>query len=135
MAKITMAFSVFLTLLGLASYFGASTANPSVTALIPAAFGIVLFGCGLAALQPTWRKHAMHAVAAIALLGALAASGRGLSSLAKLAANEDVNRAALTAILLMAASCWTLVVLCVLSFIAARRRQATAARMENDGGE
>jgi hypothetical protein len=135
MAKITMAFSIFLTFLGLASYFGASTANPSVTALIPAAFGIVLFVCGLAALRPTLRKHAMHAVAAIALLGALAASGRGLSSLVKLAANEDVNTAALTAILLMAVSCWTLLVLCVLSFITARRRQAAAGRIGDTGGE
>lgn len=124
MAKITIAFSSILILLGLASYFGASAANPSVTALIPTAFGVALLGCGLAALRPSWRKHAMHAAVSISLLGALAASGRGLSSLAKLAADGDVNTAALAAILLMAVICWGLVAMCIASFIAARRRQA-----------
>lgn len=134
MAKITIGLSGLLTLLGLAGYFGSSTAVPSITALIPSAFGVVLLACGLAALRPAWRMHAMHAVAAIALLGALAATGRGLSALAKLATNADVNPAALTAIVLMAVICWILVIACVASFIAARRRQAAAGPTVSRGG-
>jgi len=133
MAKITMALATILTLLGLGGYFGSSAANPSVTALIPAAFGVLLLTGGFAALRPSWRKHAMHAVASISLLGALAASGRGLMSLAKLAANGDVNTAALASILLMAVICWALLALCVVSFVAARRRQAAAGPNADSG--
>ena len=124
MPNITIALSLILILLGLVGYFGSSAADPSVTALIPSVFGLVLLGLGAAALRSSWRKHAMHAVAAVALLGALAASGRGVASLAKLAGNGDVNMVAVSAILLMATVCWLLVGLCVASFVAARRRQA-----------
>jgi len=127
MAKITIALAVTLTLLGVGTYFGSSDANPSKTALIPAVFGVLLLGCGLAALQDSWRKHAMHVAAALGLLGALAASGRGVMALLKLAGGADVNKIALGSVLLMAAICWLLVALCVNSFIAARRRQAAAS--------
>jgi hypothetical protein len=135
MAKITIALAAALTLLGLGTYFGSSDANPSKTALIPAVFGVLLLGCGLAALQPTWRKHAMHVAVTGALLGALAASGRGVMALAKLAGGGDVNRIAFGSVLLMAAICWLLVALCVNSFIAARRRQAAASKSTDSGGE
>jgi len=134
MAKITIVLATILTLLGLVGYFGSSAGDPSITALIPAAFGVLLLGCGFAALRASWRKHAMHAVASISLLGALAASGRGLMSLAKLAANGDVNTAALASILLMAVICWVLVALCIVSFVAARRRQAAAGPRADSGG-
>ena len=127
MAKTTIALALILILLGLGTYFGSSDANPSVTALIPAAFGVLLLGCGVTALQAAWRKHAMHAAASIGLLGALAASGRGVMAVSKLARGADVNTTALAAVGVMAAVCWLLVALCINSFIAARRRQAAAA--------
>lgn len=133
MAKTTLVLAMVLTLLGLGTYFGSSDANPSVTALIPAVFGVLLLGCGLAALQPSLRKHAMHVAAAIGLLGALAASGRGVAALLKLAGGADVNKIALGSALLMAVICWLLVALCVSSFIAARRRQASASKSDGSG--
>jgi len=127
MARTTIVLALILILLGLGTYFGSWAANPSPTALIPAVVGVLLLACGLAALQPGWRKHAMHAAASIGLLGGLAASGRGIMAVAKLAQGADVNTTALVAVLIMAAVCWLLVVLCVNSFIAARRRQAVAS--------
>lgn len=127
MAKTTIALALILILLGLGTYFGSSDANPSVTALIPAVFGVLLLACGVTALQADWRKHAMHAAASIGLLGALAASGRGVMAIAKLARGAEVNTTALVSVLVMAAVCWLLVALCINSFIAARRRQAAAA--------
>ena len=124
MAKITIALAVILTLLGVGTYLGSPDANPSKTALIPSVFGVLLLGCGMAALQPSWRKHAMHAAAMVALLGALASSGRAVASLAKLAGGGDVKASALGSVLIMAATCWVLVALCVKSFIDARRRRA-----------
>ena len=135
MARISIALAVALLLLGLGTYFGSSDAHPSITALIPAGFGLLLLACGLAALQPSWRRHAMHAVASISLLGALAASGRGVMSLVKLASGADVNKTALVSVVAMAAICWLLVALCVNSFIAARRRQASARKASESGGE
>jgi hypothetical protein len=135
MAKTTIGLAVILTLLGLGTYFGSPDANPSKTALIPSVFGVLLLGCGLAALQPSWRKHAMHAVASIGLLGALAASGRGVMAISKLAGGAEVNQTALVSVLLMAALCWLLVALCVNSFISARRRQAAAAQASDAGGQ
>ncbi len=124
MARITIVCGILLILLGVGTYFGSSSAGPSPTALIPAAFGALLFVCGTMALRPSWRKHAMHVAATISLLGALAASGRGGVSLAKVAAGNEVNPIALGSVLVMAAVCWLLVALCVKSFVEARRRQA-----------
>ena len=135
MAKITIALAVILTLLGVGTYFGSPDANPSKTALIPSVFGVLLLVCGLGALRPSWRKHAMHAVASIGLLGALAASGRGVMAVSKLVGGAEVNKTALTSVLLMAAICWLLVALCVNSFIAARRRQAAAGEGFDAGGQ
>jgi hypothetical protein len=81
-----------------------------------------------------WRKHAMHAAASVALLGALAASGRAAVSLARLAHGSDVKTSALGSVLIMAAVCWLLVALCVKSFIDARRRRAANQGIaESDG--
>jgi hypothetical protein len=124
MARITVAFGVLLVLLGLGAYFGSGSDSPSPTALIPAAFGLLLCLCGGFAFRPAWRKHAMHVAAVVALLGALASSGRAVASLAKLAGGGDVKTRALGSVLIMAATCWVLVALCVKSFIDARRRRA-----------
>jgi hypothetical protein len=135
MSRITIAFGVLLVVLGLVAYFGSASADPSLTALIPSVFGVLLCVCGAAALRPDWRKHAMHAAAAIAVLGALAASGRAGPSLAKLVQGGDVNTSALVSVLIMAATCWLLVALCVKSFVDARRRRAREQRTPTSGDE
>src|SRR5688572_32328469 len=71
MAHTTIVFGLLLTGLGLVGYFLAG--GVSVTALIPAFFGIVLLALGFLARSEPMRKHAMHAAAAVALIGFLGA--------------------------------------------------------------
>ena len=63
-----IAFGIMLIGLGMGGYFGTGTA--SLTALIPAAFGLILALFGLVSfLKPGLRKHAMHAAAVLTLIG------------------------------------------------------------------
>ena len=120
MAKTTILFGVILLLQGFITFFFAEQlgANSrSGTALIPSYVGAALAICGLFALRPNARKHAMHAAAMIGLLGFLAAAGRYAM---KPAAPTSVGPASL---LIMAIICATFVMLCVRSFIEARKRR------------
>jgi hypothetical protein len=80
-----------LFLLGIVSYI--VSAGESLTALIPAAFGIVLAGLGLLGRKEALRKHAMHAAAAVGLI-ALLGSASGFFSLFALLSGEAVPRPA-----------------------------------------
>ena len=96
----------------------------SPTALIPVLFGLPILICGVLGLKPGRRKHAMHAAAAIALLGGVISGGLFVKKiLALFSSDHDVNRRSLTFIGLMAGLCLLYVVLSVNSFIAARRSQ------------
>ena len=125
MARITILFSVALVALGLFGYFSSPDATPSKTALIPAAFGLVLLLFGVVALSERWRKHAMHGAAAVGLLGLVMAGGRGAMKIGSLFSNDpDVNKRPVISVLLMAVICFVFLAFCIKSFIAARRRQA-----------
>lgn len=120
MPAITVVFGVLLIVLGVAAYFG--TDRASLTALIPAGFGLLLLLAGALAFKDRMLKHAMHSAAVLALLG-LAGSARGLSGLVKVLRGEAVDRpAAVYAQSIMAVLCLVFVVLCVRSFINARRK-------------
>ena len=143
MKETALVFGVLLTALGLYGYFGAPQDKPvaeattpsqsaaelkiaktsrSKTALIPAIFGLPLLICGTLAYSQGLRKHAMHAAAGIALLGAALAGGRGLTKVTALFSDDpDVNRRAIWIVLIMALLCALYVVLSARSFIAARR--------------
>jgi hypothetical protein len=114
MASTTILFGVLLTLLGLAGYF--LTATTSVTALIPAVFGLLLVVLGGLARSESIRKHAMHAAAVVALVGCAGA----LFSLlrAPLATRPAMAVFSQAAMVVLTA---VFVGLCVRSFIAARR--------------
>jgi len=128
MPYITIVTALLLILLGLVGYFGSADASPSKTALIPAAFGVVLFVLGLVALRDQLRKHAMHVAAAVGLIGLLAAGGRGAMKIGVLFSSDPaVNKRPIVMILLMAAVCLVFMALCIKSFIDARRRLAAAA--------
>lgn len=127
MPQITLLFGAALTALGFYGYFGSDNANPSVTALIPAFVGGPLFLCGLIAFKPNLRKHAMHAAAGIALLGGLAALGRGLMTIGKLLADDPaVDKRPAILLWSMAALCFIYVGLCVRSFINARKNRTAS---------
>ena len=70
MASTTIVFGVLMILLGVAGYF--LTGRESPTALIPVIPGVVWLLLGALARNERFRKHAMHAAAALSLVGFLA---------------------------------------------------------------
>ena len=76
----TIALGAALIVLGLGGYV--LTGAVSLTALIPAAFGVLFVLVGVLARDDRKRMHAMHAAVVIALLGFLG-SFRGLQGLGK----------------------------------------------------
>ena len=119
MPAATIVISLLLIALGATTYFvagGPGEASP--TALIPAFFGIVVGLVGVVALKPGARKHAMHAVSALALIGVLASGGKLAGDVA--AGKFTANMAGFSQIAMLALSL-VLLILCVRSFIQARR--------------
>jgi hypothetical protein len=90
------------------------------TALIPAYFGAALVLLGLIALSgPGARKHAMHFAAMVGLLGVVGGAFRPAMALAK--GTFDLNLTPTRLQLAMAALCLVFVLMCIQSFIIARR--------------
>ena len=122
MAKVTIVFAVLLIALGLIGFFGTGSAHP--TALIPTWFGLALGVFGIFAISPSEsrRRLFMHINVTIGLVGLIGAgveAGRGYSSAtAKGLAPDPI---ALAAKLAMAGLLLIYVILCVRSFIQARR--------------
>ena len=122
MAKITTGLGFVLIALGLGSYFG--TGRASVTALIPAFFGLPLLLLGLVAMNERMRKAAMHIAVIIGLLG-FAGTVSGLMKLPVLLTGGELARPAAVAVqAAMGVLCLLFVLLCLLSFINARRAGA-----------
>jgi hypothetical protein len=117
MASTTIVFGLLLTLLGLFGYVLSGTT--SVTALIPAFFGLILLLLGFLARSDSIRKHAMHAAAAVALVGCAGALfsllRAPLATRPAMAVFSQAAMAVLTAVF---------VGLCVRSFREARRRRS-----------
>lgn len=122
MAKITLVFAVLLAALGLIGYVG--TGCRHVTALIPLWVGILLGIFGWLAISPDERRRKlfMHVNVTIGLLGFLAAAGRAIQSYARAhASGTQPDSIALASQATMAGLLLIYVVLCVRSFINARR--------------
>jgi hypothetical protein len=111
---IAIIFGVLLSILGLVLV--ALTGAP--TALIPAGFGVVLIALGIAARNPKARMHAMHGAALVALIGLLMPAWRAISALS---GGDELGSPKVIGNLTMAALCAVFLVLCINSFIAARR--------------
>jgi hypothetical protein len=118
MAKVTLVFAVLLAVLGVGFYLGTGSKAP--TALIPTWFGLALGVFGILANSPdaSRRKLFMHINVTIGLLGFLGAAGRAFYALTS---SHSPDQLAITAQLLMAGLLLIYVILCVRSFIAARR--------------
>ncbi len=124
MAKITIGIGCVLIALGVGGYFG--TGRESMTALIPAFVGLPLALLGVVALNDGRRKHAMHAAAALGLLGFLGAS-RGFAKLPALLTGGEVEKPVAAYMqIAMSLVCLVFLVLCVRSFIRARRSGGAA---------
>ncbi len=122
MAKVTIVFAALLVGLGLASYVG--TGSIHVTALIPAWFGLALGVFGFLAMSDneSRRKLFMHINVTIGLLGFLGGAAEAIRGYVHAtAAGLEPDRIALFAKVTMAGLLLIYVILCVRSFIAARR--------------
>lgn len=115
MAKVSIGFGFVLILVGVIGF----APSRQFTALIPAIEGILLAVFGWIALNPAARKHAMHAAVMIGLIGFLAAAGKLVGSVMSGAAPSGLAMFSLGA---MAVLSFVFVLLCVRSFIEARRK-------------
>lgn len=103
---------MLLILLGIAGYVVSGAV--SITALIPAFFGIIFVLLGQLAEKESLRKHVMHIAVLIALLGLVGSLMGGI----------DIFTLAGISRSLMALLCIVYIVLAVKSFIDARRTTA-----------
>jgi hypothetical protein len=119
MSTVTVAFGAVLLILGVGGYLGSG--RVSVTALIPAVFGLLLLILGVIARDARRRKHAMHAAALVGLLG-LAGTVNGLVKL--ITGNLGPRPQATMGQAAMAGIMIVFLVLCIRSFRNARRSGA-----------
>lgn len=122
MAKVTLVFAVLLIALGLVGFLG--TGSQHYTALIPTWFGVALGVFGLLAMSPSEarRKLFMHISVTIGLVGFLGGAAEAVRGYVhSTSAGVAPDMIALASKLTMAGLLLVYVVLCVRSFIAARR--------------
>jgi uncharacterized membrane protein len=122
MAKVTLVFALLLVALGLAGYLGTGSLHP--TALIPTWIGLALGLFGFLAISPNEgrRKLFMHINVTIGLLGFLGGAGKAIQGyLHANAAGLQPDQIALASQSTLAGLMLIYVILCVRSFIAARR--------------
>ena len=120
MASTTIALGVTLIVVGLAGYF--LTGMVSVTALIPAFFGLVIALLGVVGRDERRRKHAIHAAVVVALIG-LMGSVRGLLQIGTVFNGTALRPAAVVAQAVMALLTGGYLVMAIRSFMAARRNR------------
>ncbi len=126
MAPFALLFGTMMIGVGLIGYLAPDTFGTSDkisgTALIPAYLGSVLILCGLVAFaKPTLRKHAMHFAAMIGLLGFIG----GFMPLSR--TDFNFSKASAVSGALLSGLSLLFVILCVRSFIAARKARQAAS--------
>jgi len=121
MAKVTLVFAVLLIALGLAGFIG--TGSEHYTALIPAALGLLLGIFGALSFSPDAgrRKLFMHINVTLGLLGFVGTVMGLLQWFQMLAGTVRKDPPATESKAAMAILCLVYVVLCIRSFIAARK--------------
>jgi hypothetical protein len=80
MTQTTRMVGIALAVLGIVSYVG--TGRTSMTALIPAFFGVVLVALAWVGRNEAARRHAMHAAMVVALVGIAGTASRLIPGLA-----------------------------------------------------
>jgi uncharacterized membrane protein len=122
MAKVTLVFAALLVALGLVGYLGTGSAHP--TALIPTWIGLALGVFGWLAISPNEgrRKLFMHVNVTIGLLGFLGGAAETVRGYVHAtSAGLEPDPIALASKATLAGLMLVYVILCVRSFIAARR--------------
>ena len=120
MAKIAVLFGALLigVTIGVIAYNGG---YKSFTVLIPSIIGGIIGVCGVLSFNEKYRKHAMHAAVTVGLLGAFACIGQGTGQLMKLGTENQPSIDKLASVWTTGVLCIIFVVMCVQSFIAARK--------------
>lgn len=122
MAKLTLVLAVLLVALGLIGYVGTGSMHP--TALIPAWIGLALGIFGFLAISRNEgrRKLFMHINVTIALLGFLGSAAEAVRGYVHAkSAGVEPDQIALASKITLAGLLLFYIILCVRSFIAARR--------------
>jgi hypothetical protein len=128
-AKIAIVFGVLLVILGVGGYV--ATDRVSLTAMIPAIPGLILIGLGAASMaSPSLNKHLMHAAATVALLGFGGAVPGVIKLFRWMGGTEPARPAAVVSQTVMAGLMLVFLVLCIRSFINARRSREAGATLE-----
>jgi hypothetical protein len=123
MVKITIWTGIILFVLGLVSFI--LTGSQSFTALIPSAFGVLLFICALIAGNENRQKIAMHIAQVLALLGLLGSISGLVKLLIYVFGTGMLERpAAIIAQTIMAIICLIYLILGIRTFINARKTQS-----------
>ena len=102
------------------------TPAKSPTLFVPMMLGIPVLFCGVVALNPHRRKHAMHTACVIALLGAFGGGARAVFCMVEFAGGNGIDGYGLNVIIGMSLICVVFVVICIISFIQTRRRKAAS---------
>ena len=123
MTSIAILCGVLLILVGVVGYaYGLAVGHASPTALIPAAFGIVIALCAyIGRVRENLRMHMMHVAVLFGLAGFIIPAFRLISNYSSI----SMSAAAVSQIA-MALICLVFVVLSVKSFIDARRLPSAA---------
>lgn len=127
MAKLTLFFALVLIVLGIVVFI--VTGSHAPTALIPTWFGVVLGILGLLAKTEDSKRRMlfMHIAVTVGLIGFIFPGWRGGRDLiAELRGQTVLRPAAMKEELAMAGICLVFVLLCVRSFIAARRQRTSS---------
>ena len=121
MAKLTIGFGVLLGLIGAGYFVATGSAHP--TALIPLWFGCALIICGVLAATENARRRMlwMHIAVTIALFGFLFPGFMAIKEWVAAGSGPLTHPLAAQEQAVMSVVCLILTLLCVRSFIAARR--------------
>ena len=126
MPTLAIIFGIVLNAMG----FGAYVASGAYTSLIPSGFGTLIFLSGLISVfVPKIRMHLMHVAALVGLLGTLGGLGMGLPKLGALLSGTAERPLASGMQIAMGVVCLVFLVLCVKSFIDARKKTKSLPRM------
>jgi uncharacterized membrane protein len=122
LAKLTLVLALLLVALGLIGYIGTGSVHP--TALIPAWIGLALGIGGFLAISPSERRRKlfMHINVTIALVGFIGSAAEAIRGYVHAkSAGMEPDQIALASKITLAGLLLFYVILCVRSFIAARR--------------
>ncbi|HTB64128.1 MAG TPA: hypothetical protein VK737_11145 [Opitutales bacterium] len=128
MAIPTLVIGALLIAVGLYGYFTGhgDAAHPvSPTALIPAGVGVALCVLGAVSFCDKLRKHAMHLAAMVGLLAMIGDGVQLVRTILNTETAPDVRQLKLISMAATFVLCLVFLVLCIRSFIQARKNRTT----------